>query len=197
MRQARLVGMVLLVTAMGLQFLGNAGRASAQATGRDDIPPELRPWQGWALAGAEFLRCPYISGLDATQPASRICHWIGALRIDAGVAGAAFHEEVRVFAPGWVTLPGDSQRWPQNVRLDGAAVPVVRPQWPSSRVDCSGGGVRHHRYRALVATAGRTCSAVQRGHRRPDARRKARARPGVPQWSYPPWGTGRATGRSK
>ena len=125
MRQARLVGMVLLVTAMGLQFLGNAGRASAQATGRDDIPPELRPWQGWALAGAEFLRCPYISGLDATQPASRICHWIGALRIDAGVAGAAFHEEVRVFAPGWVTLPGDSQRWPQNVRLDGAAAPVV------------------------------------------------------------------------
>ena len=47
------------------------------------------------------------------------------LAIDAIATGAAFHEEVRVFAPGWVTLPGDAERWPQNVRLDGAAAPVV------------------------------------------------------------------------
>src|SRR6187402_2961134 len=103
MQSASFVGKALLVTSLALLCLGTVGRASAQATTRDDIPPELRPWQGWALKGAEFLRCPYISGLNSGEAASRVCYWVGSLRIDAGETGASFHEDVRVYAPGWIT----------------------------------------------------------------------------------------------
>lgn len=90
-----------------------------------DVPPSLRDWQGWVLDGSEFVRCPYRSGLDAADPASRSCSWSGPLDLAATDGGARFGQQVRVYAPGWVGLPGDRETWPQDVRVDGAAAAVV------------------------------------------------------------------------
>jgi hypothetical protein len=117
--------MALFITVTGLPCLGNPGTVMAQGSPAEAIPPELRAWQGWALQGAEFLRCPYVSGMDAREPGSRVCHWIGALRIDAAAAGASFQQDVHAFAPGWIALPGDLAHWPQDVRVDGSIAPVV------------------------------------------------------------------------
>ncbi len=126
MRRSGLITSVLLVTTACVVGLDVSRAAFAQGGAVEDgLPVELRAWQAWALDGSEFLRCPYVSGLDPTLPASRICHWVGALRVEAGATGASFHEQVRVFAPGWVALPGTAEYWPQGVRADGAPVAVV------------------------------------------------------------------------
>ena len=113
--------------------------AAAQPVAEQDLPAELRDWQAWAMDGSEFLRCPYVSGLDAQQPAARVCHWIASLEVEAREQGASFREVVRVYAPAWVALPGDLERWPQNVRADGSAIAVIdRNGRPSVRLDRAG-----------------------------------------------------------
>jgi len=90
-----------------------------------DVPPALHDWEGWALDGSEFVRCPYIAGLDAADPSSRACTWPGPLDLAATAEGARFSQQVRVYTAGWVELPGDAEYWPQDVRVDGAAAGVI------------------------------------------------------------------------
>jgi hypothetical protein len=110
-----------------------AGPARAESA---DVPPELRNWEGWALDGSEYVRCPYLSGLDATDPSSHACSWPGPLDLEAGLEGGRFRVPVRVYASGWVELPGDTDFWPQDVRVDGAAASVIdRSGRPAVRLE--------------------------------------------------------------
>ena len=97
-----------------------------------ELPAELRGWQDWVLHDREYLRCPYLGGADASVRVGRICVWPGPIEIDAGPAGARFAQQLRVYAPGFLPLPGDAQAWPQDVQVDGRAAPVIardgRPQ---------------------------------------------------------------------
>jgi len=90
-----------------------------------EVPPGLKGWEGWALDGSEFVRCPYVSGLEPNAAASHACSWPGPLDLDANGDGARFNQQVHVYAPGWLELAGDGDHWPQDVRVDSASASVV------------------------------------------------------------------------
>lgn len=97
---------------------------------QDAVPPPLRDWQGWVLRGEEFRRCPFLAsapiqpGQPIDQSAFR-CDWPERLSLTVDARGGSFSQRWQIFAPTWVTLPGDTEHWPRDVRLNGAAAPVV------------------------------------------------------------------------
>jgi hypothetical protein len=104
---------------------------SCQLAGAQDaVPPALRDWQGWVLRGEEFRRCPFLASAAITpgQPvdaAAFRCDWPERLALSVDARGGTFTQRWQVYAPGWVTLPGDAEHWPRDVKLDGAAAPLV------------------------------------------------------------------------
>jgi hypothetical protein len=85
------------------------------------IPAPLQAWQGWVLHGHESEACPAHDAGDDT----RRCRWPGELRLSAGTAGIEFEQTWTLYAPQRVPLPGDAQRRPVDVDVDGSAAPVV------------------------------------------------------------------------
>ena len=86
------------------------------------IPPALEQWKSWVLYEQEDRFCPtsYDNG-DIYR-----CIWPSRLTLDLGKGGGRFTQRWLVFRKGWVPLPGEQDMWPQEVKVDGKAVPVVR-----------------------------------------------------------------------
>ncbi|MEO7916941.1 MAG: hypothetical protein ABIR16_04805, partial [Dokdonella sp.] len=53
------------------------------------------------------------------------CVWMGRLQVDAQDDGANLAVAIRIDARGWVSLPGDTEHWPQQATLDGKAAAIV------------------------------------------------------------------------
>ncbi len=111
-----------LVVQVGLVFFG-AVLVSPHADAADGgkIPQPLQPWQGWALWGKEAVDCP-ASYVDGKSP---ICFWPSRLNLVVEPTVGRFSMEVAVFAETWVPLPGGSDLWPLEVKVNGQPVPVV------------------------------------------------------------------------
>jgi len=88
------------------------------------VPAPLEPWRGWALDGQEFRDCALMAGKPGASAQDFTCAWPGALQIQADADGAQFSMNWQVLAETWVSLPGDSEYWPQDVRVDGQSLPV-------------------------------------------------------------------------
>ncbi|MGQ0501182.1 MAG: hypothetical protein ACT4P0_01015 [Panacagrimonas sp.] len=86
-----------------------------------DVPEALRPWIPWVLHGEAEKFCP--SAHD--DAAHRLCTWPSQLALDLDAGGGRFELRVSLDAPGWVALPGDGPRWPQDVSMDQRAAPVL------------------------------------------------------------------------
>lgn len=97
---------------------------------QETVPAPLRDWQGWVMRGEEFRQCPFLAatpiapGQPIDQSAFR-CDWPERLSLSVDARGGRFAQRWLVFAPTWVALPGDAEHWPRDVRLNGAAAPVV------------------------------------------------------------------------
>src|SRR4029079_610851 len=108
-------------------FWTAAASQQAQPLPEKDLPPTLRPWSRWVLDGVKDYGCE----LGAAPHA---CVWPGRLQIELGASGGTFTLEVQAEREVDLGLPGDAQRWPQDVRVDGApsavfargALPTVR-----------------------------------------------------------------------
>ncbi len=92
--------------------------AWAQRLNVDELPPSLRPWVPWVMDSVGEEACTQLSGGPA-------CLWPGLLSLSLEETGGTFKQEVFVGARVFVTLPGGPGAWPQEVRVDGASVPVV------------------------------------------------------------------------
>src|SRR5262249_44879826 len=55
----------------------------------------------------------------------RECAWPGRLTLDLDGKGGRFTQQWALYREAWVRLPGDSARWPQEVRVDGKPQPVA------------------------------------------------------------------------
>ncbi|WP_242523171.1 hypothetical protein [Thiocystis minor] len=92
------------------------------------VPEPLRPWVPWVLEsgpdGVDRRPCPprLRSGQGDEE---RLCTWPGRLELDLTAEGGQFAQTWRIFAEDWALLPGDADAWPQDVRDDGNALPVV------------------------------------------------------------------------
>ncbi|WP_301102268.1 hypothetical protein [Propionivibrio sp.] len=112
-----------LLVAIAASFAASAALSAPLPPER--LPDSLKPWIGWVMYGQETLACPPAFN-DARQ---RTCTWPGELLLEINERGATFRQRVEVFAPeSVVALPGDGEAWPQEVRIDGKAVPVLAVQ---------------------------------------------------------------------
>jgi hypothetical protein len=100
--------------------IGLSGRFASAETRQ--VPEQLRPWASWVLDGdaSKAARCP--SPVGKNEP---LCAWPSRLLLDLDDRGGTFRQEWQVFHPGLVALPGNDERWPLEVRLDGKLAPVV------------------------------------------------------------------------
>ncbi|HEY7639367.1 MAG TPA: hypothetical protein VH814_06550 [Steroidobacteraceae bacterium] len=96
--------------------------ASAQQT---PVPPELKPWESWVMYGEEFRRCPLRDGAEGADASAFICTWPGRMHVAVSSGGGEFRQGWRLYAESWVALPGDSEHWPENVRVDGNPAPAI------------------------------------------------------------------------
>lgn len=89
------------------------------------VPPSLETWREWALDGQQHRRCPFWMAGDFGEPANHACAWPERLELQVGDLSGRFVQRWRAFADTWLPLPGDTENWPLEVRLDGAPSPVV------------------------------------------------------------------------
>lgn len=108
-----------LLTLMWLALVCAAVRAAPLPA--SDVPEPLKPWIPWALHGEAARFCPPRHD-DANQ---RLCHWPSQLELALDARGGRFELRAQTFAPGWLALPGDGPRWPQDVSVDTRRAPVL------------------------------------------------------------------------
>ena len=85
------------------------------------VPEPLKPWVPWVLDTAPEAGCPHLF----SDPGQRHCAWPGVLELKVGAHGASFTQEWTAYRETWITLPGNDKHWPQEVSVDGKAVPVL------------------------------------------------------------------------
>jgi hypothetical protein len=118
MMRARAGILAILLTAMSL--LGGPSAASAVVP-----PPGLQGWEPWVTDQQAFRRCPLQAGQAGNAEHEFDCAWPGVLDVQASAGGARFEQRWTTYAEAWVPLPGSEAHWPQQVRVNGAAVAVV------------------------------------------------------------------------
>lgn len=106
---------LLAAALLNIALLSVAGPATAGPA----IPDALKPWVGWALDGADAHECVDVAG-------NASCAFSPLLTAKMGPTGGTFEQTWAMLAPRVVRLPGNAQLWPQDVTLDGKAVPVLR-----------------------------------------------------------------------
>ncbi len=115
---------VILAAVLGAVAAG----ANGQPIAKDDLPPSLRAWVPWVLDQVPTLGCASVQG----QP---VCVWPGALHLELNAAGGTWQLDLAADRAADVRLPGSSDAWPQDVRLDGAPAPVFdKDGGPRTRV---------------------------------------------------------------
>lgn len=101
--------------------------ASPLRAANPPLPAALEDWRGWVLTGEEYRQCPWFAtpGAAPADASAWRCAWPGRLTLSVGARGGEFRQTWRVEADGWVTLPGNLERWPQDVSIDGRPGAIV------------------------------------------------------------------------
>lgn len=110
-----------LAVALPIALLWSPAPANAEV----DVPAALEEWRGWALHGKGYRNCPFLYNAAASAPEHFVCAWPGALALDLNAEGGTFSQRWTVYDEGPVPLPGDAERWPREVAVDGRAASVV------------------------------------------------------------------------
>ncbi len=95
--------------------------AASEPLARHEVPAPLAPWVDWVLRGHEEASCPFLHGLQGR----RACAWPSRLVLELDVSEGRFQQEWWVHHEADVPLPGDTRRWPQDVRVDGRPAPLT------------------------------------------------------------------------
>ena len=123
------------LAAAALVLLSAAATARGTADAQTLVPRALEDWQAWVLKGKEFHRCPFLAGSDTADAGSYRCAWPERLLLNLDAHGGTFSQRWQVYTESWVALPGDLERWPQAVSVDGApAAMVARSDLPYVRL---------------------------------------------------------------
>ncbi len=103
-------------------------QAYAWAAPDPGAPPELDRWKQWVLYSRQKRLCPP----DFDNGGVTRCQWPSRLTLVVDRRGARFDQQWRIFAPGWVRLPGEKYLWPEAVQVNGKTRPVLeRNGFPS------------------------------------------------------------------
>lgn len=83
-----------------------------------EAPGTLSEWR--AIVRSDLQRPACVQQGDAW-----LCAWPGQLQLQTSPGGGTFAQEWEIQKAGPVALPGDPENWPQDVRVDGRAAPVL------------------------------------------------------------------------
>jgi hypothetical protein len=91
--------------------------------GATNVPEPLQPWVDWVLHDKEDqLQCiPQYNNSKELQ-----CNWPTELVVDLNGNGGEFRQSWQIHHESWITLPGNSKQWPQDVKVDGKPVVVIQ-----------------------------------------------------------------------
>lgn len=95
---------------------------AASAIEIKDIPKPLQSWIPWVLQGEKSINCPF----DYQDFKTRHCAWPGKLTLDIDDTGGRLNQNWSVYQKSWVPLPGNEQYWPQDIKVNGKTVPVLK-----------------------------------------------------------------------
>ncbi len=113
----------VLVVAVLVALLATVSASAAPLPTRD-VPDPLKSWVPWVLQGQEARFCPPAHD----NGRQRLCLWPSQLSLDLAADGGRFQMRATLLAPGWLSLPGDGPRWPQDVNVDGRSAAVLDRQ---------------------------------------------------------------------
>ena len=83
-----------------------------------EIPDELKQWQGWVQYQQEFLGCPFFYNKNNASKQAHVCAWPQTLDLDLNTTTGQFAIGWNILQDSWVPLPGDKYAWPQNVVIN-------------------------------------------------------------------------------
>ena len=110
--------LLLLITCFSLTLDPESSRAEATAK----VPAPLNPWVDWVLHGHEEEQLCSPSFNDAS---SLHCDWPARLVIQVGEQGGTFRQQWLVQHKRWLQLPGDTDHWPVDVKVNGQTALVM------------------------------------------------------------------------
>jgi hypothetical protein len=117
----RKIQTLALAATLILSSTAFAAALPAYGAAPEDVPSPLRPWIDWVLHAVPDARCPRLDGAG-----ERSCTFASELAMSIDDGGATFHAHASAYRDGaTLVLPGQAGSWPQDVRIDGVAAPVV------------------------------------------------------------------------
>ena len=129
-RTSRSIGWLVAVLTVGISARASAAHhgTAPGAAAPIAVPDPLKPWIPWVLQGdGEAARCPQLDGEDD----ARVCAWPARLALTLDDRGGTFSQEFEIWKAGAVTLAGNEEHWPQEVRVDGKPAAVIGDARPS------------------------------------------------------------------
>ena len=111
-----ILGLLLYLSTMAL---------SATTFDSSSVPEALQAWMPWVLHERQSETCPFyynqFPSVATPQQSSlaQICYWPSYLELKITNQQGQFRQIWQVYAPGWLSLPGDKDYWPQQVKLNG------------------------------------------------------------------------------
>lgn len=107
--------------APGLWGQGLWGQSPRLGQSKGEIPEALSPWRAWALWDVPPSQGPP----PFDDPNQHLRVWPSVLRLEVFADRAQWQFKVEVYDDGWVEIPGEIDVWPQNVRSESGALPVL------------------------------------------------------------------------
>lgn len=124
---------LFLVTCFFTAIFTGVSTGPCRAESAAKIPAPLTPWIDWVLHGheEELLCTPSFD--DATE---LHCDWPARLVFQADSHGGSFRQQWLVQHERWLQLPGDTDHWPADVKVNGQPALVMNMNGtPKIRVD--------------------------------------------------------------
>ena len=84
------------------------------------VPEQLRPWVQWVIESSPERQCSVVRD-QAT------CTWPGRLNLTANQNGAEFHFTAALDTRSFLTIPGDSDTWPVEVKISSGTQSISAP----------------------------------------------------------------------
>jgi hypothetical protein len=111
----QLVWLIVFCTVFFSPFL------AATPLTNDQVPEPLKPWITWALPDKPQPPCPFLYHSFEQKH----CSWATATRLDLNAHQGDFNSVGQVYNDSWISLPGDSNHWPQQVTLNNKPALVM------------------------------------------------------------------------
>ena len=94
--------------------------SAANANTNQNIPESLQEWVPWVLKDAPTVQCPILYNQN-----KHYCAYPSSLNISMSEKEGEFKQVWDIYAESWIVLPGDIKNWPQKVRVNNKAIPVI------------------------------------------------------------------------